>query len=256
MFSRGNVTEKKRFGMSLVQSGENILDMYAGIGYYTLPALIHGKARHVTACEWNEHALFALRRNLMANGIPEGAVTVLEGDCRVSLKRLLDREGTSSNNSECNEVKQCYQFDRISLGLLPSSEGGWAIAVSCLHKTTGGWLHVHGNVATAERDNWAHWLCDTLAQYTLPNGHDGWIAVCTHVEKVKSFAPKVDHVVADVFVGPPTSSKLQGSWSEKTTGVFDSVGRFMPTSSVNISTPSCALNEDGILNQSWMRKKM
>ncbi|KAL7432341.1 hypothetical protein ACHAXH_005460 [Discostella pseudostelligera] len=254
MFSRGNVTEKKRFGMSLVQSGENILDMYAGIGYYTLPALIHGKARHVTACEWNEHALFALRRNLRANGIPEGDVTVLEGDCRVSLKRLLDREGTSSTNSECNEVKQWYQFDRISLGLLPSSEGGWAIAVSCLHKTTGGWLHVHGNVATAERDNWAHWLCDTLAQYALPNGHDGWIAVCTHVEKVKSFAPKVDHVVADVFVGPPTSSKLQGSWSEKTTGVFDSVGRFMPTSSVNISTPSCALNEDGILNQSWMRE--
>ena len=254
MFSRGNVTEKKRFGMSLVQPDENVLDMYAGIGYYTLPALIHGKARHVTACEWNEHALFALRHNLRANGIPEGDVTVLEGDCRVSLKRLLDQQETNNINSECNAVKQCYQFDRISLGLLPSSEGGWAIAVSSLHKTTGGWLHVHGNVATVEKDNWAHWLCDTLAQYSLQNGHYDWIAVCTHVEKVKSFAPKVDHVVADVFVGPPTSSKLQSSLSEKTTGVLDSLGSFIPTSSVNISTPSCALNEDGILHQSWMRE--
>ena len=60
MFSRGNVTEKKRFG-SLVQPGKSVLYMYDGIGYYTNPALVHGKAMHVTACEWNVHALSALR---------------------------------------------------------------------------------------------------------------------------------------------------------------------------------------------------
>ena len=28
-----------------------------------------------------------------------------------------------------------------------------------------------------------------------------WVAICEHVERVKSFAPKIDHYVADVFVG-------------------------------------------------------
>jgi Met-10+ like-protein len=55
MFSRGNITEKIRFG-TLVKSGEVVLDMYAGIGYFTLPALIHGGADHVYCCEWNEQA--------------------------------------------------------------------------------------------------------------------------------------------------------------------------------------------------------
>ena len=56
MFSRGNVTEKRRFGSTLVQPNESVLDLYAGIGYFTLPALIHGKAQHVTCCEWNPDA--------------------------------------------------------------------------------------------------------------------------------------------------------------------------------------------------------
>lgn len=55
MFSRGNITEKIRFG-NLVQPGEIVLDLYAGIGYFTLPALIHGGAGHVYCCEWNSEA--------------------------------------------------------------------------------------------------------------------------------------------------------------------------------------------------------
>ena len=51
MFSRGNVTEKRRFGCELVQPDEMVLDLYAGIGYFTLQALVLGKARHVTCCE-------------------------------------------------------------------------------------------------------------------------------------------------------------------------------------------------------------
>mmetsp|Transcript_24876 Transcript_24876/g.53663 ORF Transcript_24876/g.53663 Transcript_24876/m.53663 type:complete len:640 (+) Transcript_24876:194-2113(+) len=264
MFSRGNVTEKKRFGMSCVQPGENVLDMYAGIGYYTLPALIHGRAGHVTACEWNGHALTALRYNLKANGV-ENKATVLEGDCRLQLKRLLEQSnnnGDSDENGGVNSTTKNNQFDRISLGLLPSSEGGWAIAVSCLRRSTGGWLHVHANVPTAERQDWTHWLCRSLAriaaeQLNSETKSKDWIAVCTHVERVKSFAPKVDHIVADVFLGPcdsPTVPSLEeGRRTCSETGAVDSLGKFAP-SPYDGSPPSCALNEKGILHQNWMRE--
>ncbi len=38
--------------------------------------------------------------------------------------------------------------DRVNLGLVPSSEGGWPVACRALKPTTGGWLHVHGNVSS------------------------------------------------------------------------------------------------------------
>jgi len=82
MFSRGNISEKIRTGKSLVKPNDVVLDMYAGIGYYTLPSLKFGHAKHVYACEWNQEAVRALKYNLKHNGV-EGRCTVLEGDCRV-----------------------------------------------------------------------------------------------------------------------------------------------------------------------------
>ena len=122
MFSRGNVTEKIRFG-KMVRKGDMVLDLYAGIGYFTLPALVHGQAKYVYACEWNPEAVKTLRFNLSDNGLEERA-TVLEGDCRVLVR----------NHQLVN------MFDRVSLGLLPSSEGGWWTAVQAIRRSTGGWL--------------------------------------------------------------------------------------------------------------------
>ena len=46
------------------------------------------------------------------------------------------------------------------------------------------------------------WLCSRLQKFAVEAQHPNWIVVTTHVEKVKSFAPNVNHYVADVFVGP------------------------------------------------------
>lgn len=40
MFSSGNVTEKARMGR-LACGGETVVDLFAGIGYHTLPLLVH-----------------------------------------------------------------------------------------------------------------------------------------------------------------------------------------------------------------------
>lgn len=41
----------------------------AGIGYFTLPFLVHAGAAFVHACEWNSHAVEALHRTLLLNGV-------------------------------------------------------------------------------------------------------------------------------------------------------------------------------------------
>lgn len=43
MFSSGNVTERTRMG-KLNCSGETVVDLFAGIGYYTIPILCNANA--------------------------------------------------------------------------------------------------------------------------------------------------------------------------------------------------------------------
>ena len=73
MFSSGNITEKIRVA-NLDCSGETVVDLYAGVGYFTLPYLVHARAKLVHACEWNPHAVEALRRSLVTNRVEDRCV--------------------------------------------------------------------------------------------------------------------------------------------------------------------------------------
>ena len=241
MFSRGNISEKIRFG-NLVQNGETVLDLYAGIGYFTLPALVHGKAKHVYACEWNPRAVEALRYNLKDNQVDDRA-TVFIGDCRTSARI----------HNVANLV------DRVSLGLLPSSEGGWQTAVRALRRSTGGWLHVHANVPVHEVGAWSQWLCWKLRELVrLENLHNEWVILLTHVEKVKSFAPTVNHYVGDVMLGQPervvATARNGGVLEAGMAGVLhdNSTIKLLPGI---VDSPTCALSQEGALHQSWMREE-
>mmetsp|Transcript_37157 Transcript_37157/g.60634 ORF Transcript_37157/g.60634 Transcript_37157/m.60634 type:complete len:136 (+) Transcript_37157:63-470(+) len=133
------------------------------------------------------------------------------------------------------------------------------MAVFCLCRSTGGWLHVHGNIPTVERQKWTHWLCHSLARIAAEQRRDEtnpniWVVGCTHVENVKSFAPKADHVVADVLVGPCNSHErllLEGRCCSMA-GVVDSSGTFTASPLDIVSPPSCALDKEGILHQNWL----
>lgn len=90
MFSMGNRGEKARLAR-IVRAGschERIADMFAGIGYFTLPLAAAGADVH--AMEINPVAFGYLVRSLEANRLP-GQVTPGLGDCRDLLNGVYDR---------------------------------------------------------------------------------------------------------------------------------------------------------------------
>ncbi len=90
MFSQGNLSEKRRMA-DLILSGnghERIADMFAGIGYFTIPMAGAGSSVH--AIEINPVAFSYLKRNIVLNGL-QGHISPSLGDCRTMLTGTYDR---------------------------------------------------------------------------------------------------------------------------------------------------------------------
>ena len=186
MFSSGNVTEKARMG-ALACQGQTVVDLYAGIGYFTLPVLVHAGAAHVHAAEWNPDAVACLRVNLALAGV-EARCSVWPGDNGTLLARAPALLGCA---------------DRVLLGLIPSSRSAWGTALRVL-RPRGGMLHVHYNVSEDGAAQFAAGdLLPALQRLAAEDGAlaaHGWAFALRHCERVKSYAPRVAHFVFDVEV--------------------------------------------------------
>ena len=173
MWSRGNVNIRRSIAES-VRPGEVVCDLYAGIGYYCLPILVHSEALIVHACEINPESVRSLEWGLRANGVQDRC-RVHEGD---------NKESTSDLNGVA---------DRVLLGLLPSSEDGFETAMRVL-KDSGGVLHVHGLARAGSYDSWLESVEANLS--ALRPG----ASLTSRVERVKSYAPHWEHCVLEVIV--------------------------------------------------------
>ena len=178
MFSSGNVTERHRIG-EINMDGEIVIDAFAGIGYYTLPMLVRSNAKHVYACEMNPNSIIALRRGAELNKVLD-RLTIVEGDNQETLQSLT---GIA---------------DRLHLGILPSSQSTWKLAINCL-KSTGGMIHIHMNVKESEIEDFSDQCIAELNKYAV--NQCGFENVSLqHVEKVKWYAPHIRHIVLDVAI--------------------------------------------------------
>jgi len=187
MFCAGNISEKLRVS-KFDCFGEVVVDLFAGIGYFTLPYLLHARADHLYACEWNPASVIALKYNLEKHGLSEKC-TVLEGD-----NRLVCPDDVA---------------DRVNLGLIPQSDISWRTACKTL-KPAGGVLHIHGNVETKKDENkkekmdaWAHSTGEAIKVILKEVKPDSnWRTKILHIECVKSYAPRVFHLVLDLQCKP------------------------------------------------------
>lgn len=175
MFCAGNISEKQRVAQFQALN-ETVLDLCVGFGYFSLPLLVHAGARRVIACDLNPHSREALTRNVQLNGVSPDRIQILCGN---------NEQLVQHHRGKC---------DRVMLGLIPTSRQGWQLAVHAL-KPEGGMLHVHENVKKGREAEHSAFLVQEFSKLD-PKAN----VKALHIEKVKSYAPKISHLVFDISI--------------------------------------------------------
>jgi tRNA wybutosine-synthesizing protein 2 len=171
MFSSGNMTERRRMG-TVANKNETVVDLFAGIGYFTLPMAVYSKPKKIFACEMNPVAYRYLCSNVVLNQV-SAIVEPLLGDNR----RIAP--------------KDCA--DRVILGYLKDPQGFLRVALECLRNHTGV-LHYHELVPV-------EFIPDQPISHieTVANMYHRSVDVLK-LNEIKSYAPRVNHMVLDVRI--------------------------------------------------------
>jgi tRNA wybutosine-synthesizing protein 2 len=175
MFSKGNINER-RYLPRLVKSGEIIVDMFAGIGYFSLPIAKHAPVEKIYSIELNPESFNFLTENISINHLDDKIIPI-NGNCKTEVVKL---------------SKAGIRADRVIMGVFPAPKEYIKDALS-LVKDKGTIFHYEGvvakgniNILFEDFDEIAqkeHFKCD-LKSYRI----------------VKSYGPNLFHVVLDIIV--------------------------------------------------------
>jgi len=168
MFSSGNIKEKNRMA-ALDCRGETVVDMFAGIGYFTLPLAKKAKADKVIACEINPDSYHYLVENIGLNEL-EGRVVPVLGD-----NRDLPGERIA---------------DRIVMGYFGTTEEFLPKALSLIRP--GGTIHYHDVTGVEDCPGK---LLRAIEKACGDRKHE-----IVSIQEAKSFAPCKVHLVVDFKV--------------------------------------------------------
>lgn len=171
MWSQGNKEERVRL-TKLVKPNEVVVDMFAGIGYFIIFIAKYSKPKKIYAIDINPQALDYLRKNVWLNGV-ENKIEVLQGDCRKFASLL---ENTA---------------DRIIMGYLFETEKFLPYALKIAKNNS--YIHLHRTVKQEE--------IEKIKKKIIKIGKRNKCKIrILKVNKVKSYAPKIWHVVFDLKV--------------------------------------------------------
>jgi tRNA wybutosine-synthesizing protein 2 len=167
MWSKGNNNERLRIA-KLVKDNETVIDMFAGIGYFSIPIGVHSNAKQVYAIEINPNSYHYLCENINLNKLDN--VTPILGDCM--------------------KVTPRFSADRIVMGYVKTTHHYLKVAIDSLNK--GGILHYHETVPEK--------LMNTRPIERIRAQAGNRDVELLKINKIKKYAPGVEHVVIDVRI--------------------------------------------------------
>ncbi|WMT51340.1 MAG: methyltransferase [Ferroplasma sp.] len=83
MFSPGNINTRSKM-RSIKLSGYTVIDMFCGIGYFSLQVMKNSRPKRMICCDINPDSTYYLKQNILANKIAY-PVEVLTGDSRTTI---------------------------------------------------------------------------------------------------------------------------------------------------------------------------
>lgn len=167
MWSKGNNNERIRIA-KLVEDNETIIDMFAGIGYFSIPIGVHSNAKQVYSIEINPNSFHYLKENIKLNKINN--IIPLLGDCM--------------------DITPEYGADRIIMGYVKTTHHYLKTAIDSLNK--GGVIHYHETVPEK--------LMDTRPINRIKEVAGDRSVEFLKLNKIKKYSPGVFHVVCDARI--------------------------------------------------------
>ncbi|MHA1130101.1 MAG: class I SAM-dependent methyltransferase [Candidatus Helarchaeota archaeon] len=172
-FSPRLATEHERVA-TLVKNGEIILDMFAGVGPFSI---LMAKLRKVKiwAVDINPAAIYYLRKNISMNKV-EHMIKVFEGDVREIWKKNFN-----------------FKFDRIVMNLPSEAIEFLDIALELLKKN--GVLHFYQFVPEKDYPNQCIENIGEMIEKSSRN-----LKKLLNIRKVRAYAPYIWHVGIDLLI--------------------------------------------------------
>ena len=173
MFAKGNVTER-RILPTRIKEGEVIIDMFAGIGYFSLGMAKTKKPIKIYSIEWNPEAFSYLCENIKLNKV-DSIISPIFGDCKDKMVELKE-----------NKIRA----DRIIMGLLPAPVDAIPSALSVI-KDNG--IIVYEGIEEKESTK----LFDEFSKIA---NREGFLTSIIQRRVVKIYKPHLYHVVIEILV--------------------------------------------------------
>jgi tRNA wybutosine-synthesizing protein 2 len=168
MWSKGNTGERKRMA-TLAEDDETIVDMFAGIGYFSIPLAVHSNPAKIYSLEINPVSYGYLKENIMLNKV-EDIIEPILGDCR--------------------EFAPKNFADRVLMGYIGNTHEYLDKAVDIVKP--GGIIHYHESVPDK--------LKFERPPQRIIDAADGRDVEILNKRIIKKYSPGVYHVVIDARI--------------------------------------------------------
>jgi tRNA (guanine37-N1)-methyltransferase len=152
----------------LVKPKEIVLDMFAGIGPFSIMISKYSKAREIYSIDINKKAIEYLIKNIDLNKVVN--IFPLEGDAQILINKI-------------------PKVDRIIMNLPTEAHKFLKIAISKLKDT--GIIHYHKMIKISELDEQKKWIKSKISDFGFE---------ITDIQEINlgSFSPKINHFCFDL----------------------------------------------------------